>query len=183
MNIYEKLTNARLDLQKKNLKKSGLNKYAGFSYYELGDFLPAVIEICKAYKLTTSVHFNNELASLKIINSENPEEVVETTMPVAGLTLKGAHEIQNLGGVQTYITRYIFMNAFCIVENDYYDSVIGKEEFEKNQLIDEINDMCKKKLNGGTDKKKLVEYLPDLKSLSGRNVKELRAIKSKLEAF
>lgn len=183
MNIYEKLSSARLDLQKKKLKKSGFNKYAGFNYYELGDFLPAIVEICKDYKLTTSLNFNHDIASLKIIDSEKPEDFIETTMPVAGLTLKGAHEIQNLGGIQTYITRYLFMNAFCIVENDYFDSILGKEEFEKNSLINEINDMCKKKINSGTDKKKLIEYLPDLKCLNSKNVKELRIAKSKLEAF
>ena len=43
MNIYEKLQTARVELQKTALKKSGVNKFAGFKYFELGDFIPAVI--------------------------------------------------------------------------------------------------------------------------------------------
>lgn len=40
MNIYKKLQKCRVDLQNSNLKKSGNNKFAGYSYFELGDFLP-----------------------------------------------------------------------------------------------------------------------------------------------
>ena len=39
-NIYQKLLNARLVLQDTELKKSGNNKFAGYKYFELGDFLP-----------------------------------------------------------------------------------------------------------------------------------------------
>lgn len=45
LNIYAKLQNARVELQKRKIKKTGYNKYAGFRYYELSDFLPNVNEI------------------------------------------------------------------------------------------------------------------------------------------
>ena len=35
MNIYEKITNITFDFQKKKVKKSGQNKYAGYQYFEL----------------------------------------------------------------------------------------------------------------------------------------------------
>ena len=38
MNVYSKLQTARVRLQESNLKKSGENKFAGFKYFELGDF-------------------------------------------------------------------------------------------------------------------------------------------------
>ena len=44
-NIYEKLQECRVELQKMNLKKTGENKFAGFKYYELADFLPTVNEL------------------------------------------------------------------------------------------------------------------------------------------
>ena len=40
MSVYRKLQEARIELQSKPLKKSGKNKFAGFEYFELGDFLP-----------------------------------------------------------------------------------------------------------------------------------------------
>ena len=45
MNVYGKLSKARLLLQQKKLKKSGKNKFSGFDYFELSDFLPSINEI------------------------------------------------------------------------------------------------------------------------------------------
>ena len=38
-NIYSKMQKARCEFQEKPLKKSGHNKFAGYRYFELGDFL------------------------------------------------------------------------------------------------------------------------------------------------
>ena len=43
--VYGKLIKARLMLQSKQINKSGHNKFAGYKYFELSDFLPAVQEI------------------------------------------------------------------------------------------------------------------------------------------
>ena len=40
MSVYSKLMKARIRLQGMELKKSGENKFAGYKYFELGDFLP-----------------------------------------------------------------------------------------------------------------------------------------------
>ena len=43
-NLNESIIKIRVDLQKSKIKKSGKNKFAGFDYYELSDFLPKKIE-------------------------------------------------------------------------------------------------------------------------------------------
>lgn len=133
MNIYEKLQNMRVELQQKNIKKSGKNKFAGYEYYELSDVLPAINELQAKYKTCSYISFNSDLAVLTIINAEKPEEQITFSSPMAGLNLKGAHEIQNLGGVQTYSRRYLYLNAFEITENDYFDSVQGMDQKSKKQ--------------------------------------------------
>jgi hypothetical protein len=45
MKVYRKLMEARINLQGTKLNKSGQNKFAGYQYFELGDFLPAVQSI------------------------------------------------------------------------------------------------------------------------------------------
>ena len=40
MSAHEKLMDARIKLQGMELRKSGENKFAGYKYFELGDFLP-----------------------------------------------------------------------------------------------------------------------------------------------
>jgi len=48
-NVYWKLSKIRLELQNRQLKKSGQNKFAGFKYYELGDILPTINELSDKY--------------------------------------------------------------------------------------------------------------------------------------
>ncbi len=121
MNLFEKIQNIKSELQQANLKKTGENRFAKYKYYELADFLPTIIELCKGYKLFTSISFNNEVATLKVINCEAIEETTEITSPMRKLDLKGCNEIQALGGVETYQRRYLYQTMFDIVENDMFD--------------------------------------------------------------
>jgi hypothetical protein len=124
MNIYEKIQAVKQLLLSANPKKSGQNKFANYTYYELSDFLPILIGLCTENNLFTRVSFTNELATLEIINSEKPEERVEYTSPMRELELKGCNQIQALGGVETYSRRYLYMSAFDITENDMFDAVV-----------------------------------------------------------
>lgn len=133
MNIYQKLQKMRVELQNMRLKKTGENKFAGYKYYELGDILPAINQLMLNNEVAGIVTFGGEYASLKLVNCENPEEAIEFTSPMAGVTLKGAHEIQNLGAIETYQRRYLYMMAFEVVESDFFDATQGKPEGEKKE--------------------------------------------------
>lgn len=139
MNIYEKLQKCRVELQNLNLKKSGKNKFANYDYFELSDFLPRVNELFEKYKLFSNFSIGIDgLATLEIINSENEtSEKVVFTSPIEDLELKGCNKIQALGGVHTYLKRYLYVNALEIVEADMFDSVTGKEEPKQEQAKEE----------------------------------------------
>ena len=119
--VYEKLQQARIRLQHTELKKSGHNKFAGYKYFELGDFLPAIQSIFFELKLCPVLSFGTELATLRIIDTENGG-CVTFTSPMAEAQLKGCHPIQNLGAVETYSRRYLYVTAMEIVEHDSIDS-------------------------------------------------------------
>lgn len=123
MNIYEKLQDCRVKLSKAELKKSGQNSYTGGCYFELGDFLPKLTEIMAEVKLTSVITFNEEIATLTLIDCEKPEDTIVFTSPMREATLKGTHPIQNLGAVETYSRRYLYTMAFDIVESDTLDNV------------------------------------------------------------
>lgn len=126
INIYQKMQAIKGELLEMNLKKSGLNKFANFSYYELSDFLPQIIKLCNKYSLFTQINFNKENGTLTIVNAENTDETISYITPTEELELKGCNKIQALGGIQTYLRRYLYMNAFDITENDLFDNIIGK---------------------------------------------------------
>ena len=125
MNIYEKLQNARVELQDLNLKKSGKNNFAKFNYFELTDFLPEVNKIFNNSKLCTNFSIINEIAVLCIINIEKPDEFVEFKSHIASSDVKGCTPIQSLGAVHTYMKRYLYLNALEIVEADSLDPLVG----------------------------------------------------------
>jgi hypothetical protein len=128
LNIYEKIQTAKKMLSNENIKKSGLNEYSNFEYYELSDFMPEIIKIFDELKLFSKVTFTNETAVLKIINTENPAEFEEYMSPMKDLEIKGANKIQCLGGVETYQRRYLYMSALDITENDMFDPKSGEDK-------------------------------------------------------
>jgi hypothetical protein len=121
MGVHKKLMEARLLLQHAPLKKSGHNKFAGYSYFELGDFLPTINSIFYKTGLCGVVSFGKELATLTITDTEDGSQIVLTS-PMAEANLKGCHPIQNLGAVETYTRRYLWVSAMEIVEHDALDS-------------------------------------------------------------
>lgn len=127
MNVYQKLQAARIKLQSTKLNKSGHNKFAGYQYFELGDFLPTIQTIFNELGLCGSVSFTPELAFLHIVNCDKPEETIVFSSPMSEANLKGCHPIQNLGAVETYQRRYLWVTAMEIVEHDALDATTGSE--------------------------------------------------------
>jgi hypothetical protein len=112
---------ARVKLQSTEMKKSGLNKFAGYSYFELSDFIPHVQTIFNDLGLCGVVTFSTEYAQLCITDVDDGTVIVITS-PMAEANLKGAHPIQNLGAVLSYQRRYLWMAAMELVEGDPIDS-------------------------------------------------------------
>ena len=133
MSVYKKLQDARIKLQNTKLTKSGKNKFAGYEYFELGDFLPAVQKICQEVGLCGAVSYTNDLAYLNIYDVET-NDCVGFTSPMSRAELKGCHDVQNLGAVQTYLRRYLWTAAFEIVEHDALDATTGSVKPEPKPL-------------------------------------------------
>lgn len=119
--VYDKLQQARVKLQSIELKKSGHNKFVGYRYFEIADFLPTVNNIFYDLKLGSTLEFTNEIATMRIIDTENGG-CAKFTCPMAEAHLKGCHPVQNLGASITYITRYLLVMAMAIVEHDAIDA-------------------------------------------------------------
>jgi len=127
MNVYQKLNEAREKFHTSPIKKSGHNKFANYKYFELGDFVVPAIQIFKEVGLTSVISFGVDAAHMLIVNSNNPEEQIIITSPMSTAALKGCHEVQNLGAVQTYLRRYLWVAALEIVEHDALDATVGKK--------------------------------------------------------
>jgi hypothetical protein len=122
MSIYKKLSDAREHFHALELKKTGHNKFAGYKYFELGDFLIPALNVLKIYGIVSVISFGKEIATMRLIDIDRPDNFIEITSPMSSAALKGAHDIQNLGAVQTYLRRYLWVAALEIVEHDALDS-------------------------------------------------------------
>ena len=123
--VYKKLMEARIRLQNTKLTKSGLNKFAGYQYFELGDFLPVIQEIFHDLGLCGLISYGREEAWLTITDTDDGSSIAVQS-PVAEAGMKGITPIQGLGAVQTYLRRYLWMTAMEIVEHDALDATTGK---------------------------------------------------------
>lgn len=132
-NIYTKLQEMRVSLQSLNVKKTGYNKHLNYNYYELGDFMPPINQLMKDQGVCSVVTYEPDVATLTLINAEKPEERIIFTSPMAEAKLGSAHPIQNLGAVETYQRRYLYMTAFEIVEADVLDASQGGENGAQRQ--------------------------------------------------
>ena len=132
--VHKKLMEARMLLQQAPLKKSGHNKFAGYSYFELGDFLPTINQIFSRVGLCGVVSFDKDLATLTITDYDDNTEI-KLTSPMADANLKGCHPIQNLGAVETYTRRYLWVSAMEIVEHDALDSSPPVKEEKQAPII------------------------------------------------
>jgi len=134
MGVHKKLMTARMRLQGTELKKSGHNKFAGYQYFELGDFLPQINKIFHEEGLCGVVSYTKDYADLTITDTEDGT-CLSISSPMVEANLKGAHAIQNLGAVETYQRRYLWMTAMEIVEHDALDSSAPLKEEKQAPVI------------------------------------------------
>lgn len=125
--LNEAISSIRVKLQKSNLKKSGKNKFAGFDYFELGDFLPTLNELMEKEGVNDLFTIKDGEAVLTLIKREErqsysiPFVVFDTPLNSKGV--KSMQDIQYLGALNTYYKRYLYINAFGITDGEIIDAM------------------------------------------------------------
>lgn len=127
MSVYKKLNEARTKFHRLKLQKTGRNTFANYNYFELGDFLIPALEVFAEVGLCALVSFDKEIATMTIVDLES-NETLSLTSPMGSAALKGCHEVQNIGAVETYQRRYLWVAALEIVEHDALDATTGKDQ-------------------------------------------------------
>jgi hypothetical protein len=109
--------------------------HLSFKYFELDDIVPTATRIFATYGLIGLVNFTADTATMNIVNTENPEEMISFVAPfnqiepiVSNTGAKATNEMQALGSSITYMRRYLYMMALDICESDSIDASIGKGE-------------------------------------------------------
>ena len=131
LNVYGKLAVARGKFLDAPVKKSGVNRYAEFKYFELEDIVPVATKLFNEIGLLIVESITYEKVSATVINIDNPEETIVFETPAKDPHVENGtkmSEIQGLGAYVTYQRRYLHMLVLDIVEADPIDGTIGKDE-------------------------------------------------------
>lgn len=127
MNIYQKLTDARARFLAMPVKKSGINRFAKFEYFELADIVPVKTAIFKELGLCDVIEFGEESAVLTLINTDKTDEVISFHSPIKTQAVNGMNEMQAIGASETYARRYLYQMMLDIVEADTFDATMGQD--------------------------------------------------------
>ena len=169
--MNESIIEIRVKLQNAKLKKSGKNKFAGFDYFELADFLPKLNELMLEEKINDRFYIKDGYAILEI---QKGGEIATYQMPFVlfetPLTFKkdkngnllkdkngeyiqvpSMQDIQYLGALNTYYKRYLYLNAFGITDGEIIDSM-NNDDLQQDKASEAQIEYIKK----------LVEDIPSL---------------------
>ena len=155
--LNESIIAIRVKLQNSKLKKSGENKFAGFDYFELSDFLPRLNELMLEEGIndlfTIETDMNETMvAKLTLIKGDEtqdyrmPFKVYDTPLTFKKdkkgeyvkdhdgnyIQVPSMQDIQYLGALNTYYKRYLYLNAFGITDGDIIDAM-DNEGFENKK--------------------------------------------------
>lgn len=163
MTIYKKLNEARIKFHSMKLEKTGHNKFAGYKYFELSDFLVPALKIFDEVGLCAVVTFVNSHATMAIHDTDG-DGVITITSPMADAPLKGTHPIQQIGACETYSRRYLWVAALEIVEHDGLEAVTASPAGVDTEAL----------LEGWLNDLKACESLEELRNVTKAGVSTLK---------
>lgn len=157
ISLNESIIKIRVKLQSSNLKKNGKNRFAGFEYFELADFLPKLNELMEEEGINDIFTINENIAKLTLIKGEERQEYTlpfcrfETPLNFKKdrngnlmkdssgnyLEVKSMQDIQYLGALNTYYKRYLYLNAFGITDGEVIDRM-NNEDLGRNQDVKKL---------------------------------------------
>lgn len=134
MSIYQKLSNVRKEFMEINPKKTGVNTFSEFLFFELSDIVPVKNGLLEKYNLVDIVSFTETHGTLTLIDIDDVDgsfEHIEFTTPIDKLVIKGMNVLQAIGSMHTYMRRYLYMLLLDLVELDQIDANIGNPELDE----------------------------------------------------
>jgi len=71
---------------------------------------------------------------MTITDLDKTDDKIIFESPMSTASLKGCHEVQNLGAVETYLRRYLYQTAFEIMESDFVENSTKNPAQQKDKF-------------------------------------------------
>jgi hypothetical protein len=108
--------------------------------------------------LCDAISFTQDLATMVIYDTDDGSNITFTS-PMGSAQLKGCHEVQNIGAVETYQRRYLYVTALAIVEHDALDATTGSAPVEPKKVVEVKKPDVKKDAEPSPDDELMIESL------------------------
>lgn len=160
MNLYQKVAKIKGEMSSMKFSKTGKNSFTHFNYFQLDDFEPTLEKLCSQYGVVTYFMFAMDAARMVVVDADSPADKIEVDSPVDVSFGKTSSRMQDIGAMQTYARRYLFMSFFGITESDFLDEVAGKDTPKSEDDVEHTPDKSDavKKSDTNADKKKGTAY-------------------------
>ena len=138
-NVYKKLQLVRMEFANSNVKKSGINRFAEYKYFELADIVPTANMLFAKYSCLLVCAFDKGFANGILYNTDDPSECICFGFEMKQLDIISAegkrkmNQMQALGSEITYARRYLYQLVLDIVESDAIEPTIGEDDEEKQE--------------------------------------------------
>ena len=173
MNVFEKINAVRMAILNETLTKD--KKAFNYNYIDLPQIEPIITKECNSVRLLTLVDFPQGVATMRIFDMEKPKEdgspdlIVTAPCDYTLVEIKGSQPIQKVGGMLTYMRRYLYMQVFAISEHDAVEGIgnLSQETANNKSETPKAEKKTESKTEQETDpkRKKLLEdfekNLPD----------------------
>lgn len=161
MNLYQKVAKIKGEMSSMKFSKTGRNSFTKFNYFQLDDFEPTLEKLCSQYGVVTYFQFALDAARMVVVDADSPADKIEVDSPVDVSFGKTSTKMQDIGAMQTYARRYLFMSFFGITESDFLDEVAGSDTPKSEDDVEHVNpdkNDAPKKSDANADKKKSTAY-------------------------
>lgn len=130
MSVYQKLSLARQNLAKKKIvaDATGYN----YTYIDLPQIESAVSEVCQDVGIIATMTFADRVQMIITDLEDNSTCCFESPIVDPSIVhINDKQPIQNVGGLMTYMRRYMYMMAFAISEHDAVEEIGNKQQKEE----------------------------------------------------
>lgn len=139
MNLYQKVAKIKGEMSSMKFTKTGKNSFTHFNYFQLDDFEPTLEKLCSQYGVVTYFQFALDAARMVVVDADSPADKIEVDSPVDVSFGKTSTKMQDIGSMQTYARRYLFMSFFGITESDFLDEVAGSDTPKSEDDVEHVN--------------------------------------------
>ena len=122
LTLRQKLARIRAEFAKNSIKKSGVNNFGGFRYFELCDIVPIAVELFLKYDVTLDFEMTeNHIMGTLYDNCESEYSITFAFPRKPVESLPKMNPMQVVGSEITYYRRYLYCIVLDIAENDSID--------------------------------------------------------------